>query len=58
MKGQYGRAMRDYCRAQHIHPGSLLPTLLRARLGARLARLEAEEVNYFTFAEWKTTRKP
>lgn len=54
MKGQHGRAMRDYCHAQHINPGSLLPALLRARLNARLARLEAEEVSVCAFAEWST----
>jgi len=48
MKGQHVRAMRDYCRAQHIQPGSLLPALLRVRLNARLARLEAEEVSVCT----------
>ena len=40
--GQYGRAKRDYCRAQHVHPSSTTPALLRARLDARLGRLEAE----------------
>lgn len=42
--GQYSRAMRDYCRAQHARPTSAVPALLRARLDARLGRLEAEVI--------------
>lgn len=45
MLGQHGRAMRDYCLAQHISTSSILPVLLRARLHSRLEKMEKVQPN-------------